>query len=97
MARCVDAERLAFAYMDAAKKAGVEELEFLTPEDVARTILKCADSCEEIAPVIHAHWRLVALNTWDCTNCHYVVERRSRKTIYCPDCGAKMDEEVNDD
>ena len=47
---------------------------------------------EDVAPVIHSHWRLVALNTWVCTNCYYVVERRSRKTIYCPDCGAKMDE-----
>ncbi len=45
----------------------------------------------EVRPVIHAHWRLVSLNLWDCTNCHYVVDRWDRKTPYCPDCGAKMD------
>lgn len=52
---------------------------------------------EDVAPVVHAHWRLVSLNLWDCTNCHYVVDRWDRKTQYCPDCGAKMDEGVEDD
>ena len=46
----------------------------------------------DVAPVVHAHWRLVSLNLWDCTNCHYVVDYVNKKSNYCPDCGAKMDE-----
>ena len=48
----------------------------------------------DVQPVIHAHWRLVSLNLWDCTNCHYVVDYVNKKFNYCPECGAKMDEEV---
>lgn len=97
MARCVDADLLAVTYMEAAKEVGAEELEFLTPEDVARTILKCADSCEEIAPVVHAHWieeedcSVITDIPWSmCSACGSY----SPKLPYCAFCSAKMDESV---
>lgn len=79
-----------------ARYYSLEELQLKIPmvanELIRRKDIKPAD----VAPVVHAHWRLVSLNLWDCTNCHYVVDRWDRKTQYCPDCGAKMDEEIND-
>ena len=65
------------------------------PQFTLHAIIEGVDDIEpaDVAPVVHAHWRLVSLNLWDCTNCHYVVDRWDRKTLYCPDCGARMDGE----
>lgn len=51
----------------------------------------------DAAPVVHAHWKNVkrVLNTeWgECSNC----DRRNDITRYCPYCGAKMDEEAENE
>lgn len=58
----------------------------------------------DVAPVIHAHWKLNANKNHDiCTNCGTFAtmlfdddgERIEWLSDYCPNCGAKMDEEVN--
>ena len=60
----------------------------------------------DVAPVVHAHWielydpisyvsigyEYVPKIIINCSNCNNEVEV---KTPYCPNCGAKMDEEVN--
>lgn len=59
---------------------------------------------EEVAPAVHAHWvhDFIDANCncgveihcgWVCSNCNWYAKMES-KTNYCPDCGAKMDEEV---
>lgn len=38
--------------------------------------------------VRHGHWEDCS-NGWMCSACHHDV---SKETVYCPNCGAKMDE-----
>ena len=61
---------------------------------------------EDVAPVIHAHWielydpicyvrigyEHLPKTIVNCSNCNKEV---GVKTPYCPGCGAKMDEEVD--
>ena len=58
----------------------------------------------DVQPVIHAHWETTKLTSkwiFVCSHCHDGwYERYEDDNIiwkYCPDCGAKMDEEVEDD
>ena len=51
----------------------------------------------DVAPVVHGEWELKHIGAghyWECSVCHtnpciYVT----KDTQYCPNCGAKMDEE----
>ena len=50
---------------------------------------------EDVAPVIHAHW-IDTLYGWKCSNC----EEEQEYTLNfkrCPNCGAKMDEEADNE
>lgn len=47
---------------------------------------------EDVAPVIHAHWIEVSQVRNECSNCHNIHVGIYSKTLYCPHCGAKMDE-----
>lgn len=59
--------------------------------DDIKTMINVIDS-DDVAPAVHGHWKNVkrVLNTeWgECSNC----DRRNDITPYCPQCGAKMDE-----
>lgn len=48
---------------------------------------------EDVAPVIHAHWEDCS-NGWMCSNCY---RDSTYDTEYCPHCGAKMNEEADDE
>lgn len=56
------------------------------------------ESGEDVTPVVHAHWELAPEDTaydnvWICSNCgEDFTQHRKPKFIYCPNCGAKMDE-----
>lgn len=52
----------------------------------------------DVAPVIHAYWKSVNHgDAWACSNCGRVVDgRQAYIANYCWDCGAKMDEEINE-
>lgn len=56
------------------------------------------DVYEEVAPVIHSNWQGVSpfVDTIECCNCGWQEISYELATRYCPDCGAKMDEEIND-
>ena len=47
----------------------------------------------DIAPVIHAHWINVSQVRNECSNCNNVHVGIYSKTLYCPYCGALMDED----
>lgn len=53
-----------------------------------------AHSCEKPTPTIkpagHAHW----VAGYECSNCH---KRNFVRTNFCPNCGAKMKEETDED
>jgi len=60
---------------------------------------------EDAEPIRHGHWisdRLCTTNggTYGvrrCSNCEYYCNDIGDKWNYCPDCGAKMNEEVEED
>lgn len=49
-------------------------------------------------PVRHGHWRGVnpMVDTVECSECGYQIVSEELITPYCPNCGAKMDEERED-
>ena len=48
---------------------------------------------EDVAPVVHAKWIDTECET--CSVCGYVIEGDHELDFnYCPNCGAKMDKEV---
>ena len=52
----------------------------------------------DVAPVVHGHWirQDESFTRYKCSNPECGVENCSGFENYCPNCGAKMDEEVND-
>lgn len=49
---------------------------------------------DALKPVIHAHWVEEHRNYMVCSNCgKYRGDWRTESFVYCPHCGAKMDEE----
>lgn len=52
----------------------------------------------DVAPVIHAHWRWMPNHDVICSKCQYVLPSGSPVSDFrfCPYCGAKMDEVIND-
>ena len=52
----------------------------------------------DVAPVVHGHW-MTGTTKWGLLpyQCSACKEFEEGSTKYCPDCGAKMDEEVKQD
>lgn len=51
---------------------------------------------EDVAPVVHGTWLLRYIghgHYWECSVCHATPIYVTNNTNYCPNCGAKMDEE----
>lgn len=103
MARWIDAELLAKSYLDVAKEEHLTGLIFISPEDVANTILRLSEEFENVAPVVHAHWieteDLAGNHYIECSHCHWDFwlegeNAKQAELFHCPRCGAKMDEEV---
>lgn len=64
----------------------------------------CYEPVKNVAPVVHAHWieteDLSGDHYVECSNCclHWWISGESSKEAemnYCPRCGARMDEEVD--
>ena len=63
----------------------------------------------DVAPVVHGKWKPVRYTTYCscgksyetyhylCTACNHVAYAQPYGLKYCPNCGAKMDKEENDD
>lgn len=53
-------------------------------------------------PVVHAHWIDKCVRDWHCSNCGGTIQKvrivdgycNEDLPKFCPDCGAKMDEEA---
>lgn len=61
-----------------------------TRKDFAKIIEKLPAA--DVAPVVHARWRYVGSN-WECSCCLFPVPRKSSFYHWCPQCGARMDDE----
>lgn len=51
----------------------------------------------EVMPVRHAHWeKLKTDGTEEAFMCAWCNKTANKETDYCPNCGAKMDEEMDE-
>lgn len=67
------------------------------------------DTLKDVQPVVHGKWKPVRYTTYCscgksyetyhylCTACNHIAYAQPYGLKYCPNCGAKMDKEVNDD
>lgn len=87
----------------ALRNAGYEVYTKYCRNNVARdamneleTLIKTAPTVDAV-PVVHSEWEKFyhpsGTHGIRCKNCK---EQNGRKTYYCPNCGAKMDEVRND-
>lgn len=52
---------------------------------------------EDDVPVVHAHWNMTYDSRTACSNCKSVWDYGGYgQVFYCPYCGAKMDEKVEE-
>lgn len=91
MPRYIDAEPIEQFIADGLNRTPKEEamgfdaIEILSEIHFAPTT--------DVAPVIHAHWYTYPDDKqFHCSNCKTGADL---PTLYCPNCGAKMDEEDN--
>ncbi len=84
----------------------VEEDEYYVRKDAVECVVDIcikAEPAADVAPVVHAHWVLVddygkpfIDPTYECSICKQLTTTpRSEK--FCHNCGAKMDEEAEED
>lgn len=68
------------------------------PADWARRELSLVPTAD-VAPVVHAHWIAIGIDCDmpTCFRCSICRQHAIRKGDFCPNCGAKMDEEVKKD
>ena len=60
-------------------------VEFLNVMDEVHTL--------DVKPVVHGGWieeKGFTVDTWECDQCH---EAQTKKSNFCPSCGAKMESE----
>ena len=105
MARYIDAEKIELAWY-------VPDVGYLTDyqkkhnelSTYAQGVIDSAPTAD-VAPVIHAHW-IEDCGDYKCSHCStefwdemVFIVRTSEHEFpnYCPVCGAKMDEEVDDE
>lgn len=75
---------------------------YIAEDYIDDVVMACeiAINALQAEPVKHGEWINIFDNTWECTNCEtceqfaYNIESTSD---YCPNCGAKMDKEKEDD
>lgn len=51
---------------------------------------------EDVSPVVHGTWLLRHIghgHYWECSICHATPIYVTNNTNYCPNCGAKMDDD----
>ena len=81
-------------YIDAEKAINSVDASVINSQ-YAISIIKSAPT-EDAVPVVHARWKY-----GKCTKCggdapFWCMAGTYRASSYCPDCGAKMDEEVEE-
>lgn len=103
MAKYIDSGKLLKAVekelenLEPPRKKGKSNIEYsmgrFETERAFRFCLFLAE-CEDVAPVVHAHWRWMLNYDVVCSNCQYVLPSGSPVSDFrfCPWCGAKMDE-----
>ena len=98
MSRYIDADKLIWQVQDSDKYGTITKQVFIS-------LLQNSETAD-VAPVIHAHW--IEFEDYsgavypECSRCGLVWwldegTAEDNEMYYCPKCGAKMDEEVDND
>ena len=99
MARFIDADKLIWQVHDSDKYGTITKQVFIS-------LLQNSETAD-VAPVIHAHWKIIyessaGVTDAKCSNCGYESlayendVHTDENCNYCPCCGARMDEEVEE-
>lgn len=93
MARYIGADKL-LEYLEKAAESEDVKYSFIGAGVQATVSVNKAFPLEDVAPVIHAHWRWMRNHDVICSKCQYVLPSGSPVSDFrfCPHCGAKMDE-----
>ena len=79
-----------------ALKSQIAENKLMAREPAAKRILAMIDDipAADVAPVVHGHWirQDESFTRFKCSNPECGIENCSGFENYCPNCGAKMDE-----
>ena len=98
MGKYINTEKIKYSYLPLVVMPDV----FVTKKEIDEM------PGEDVAPVVHAHFVPTEYDgyadgnpvwdTWECSNCReeFYNEGDEPDFIYCPYCGAKMDEEVEE-
>lgn len=73
-------------------------------QDIANWQMECINSAPAVdaEPVRHGRWKYLpptinSVGAYSCSACGFLVfDHRVNKCNYCPNCGARMEAEVND-
>lgn len=90
MPRYIDAEKIKYSYLPLAVMPDV----FVTKKEIDEM------PSEDVAPVVHAHWIAKEILVKTITAKNYICSvcgNENQHYPYCPCCGAKMDEEENEE
>ena len=69
----------------------------------AEAILRHINEMPTVDPVKHGYWKIIQEYYMECSVCKTRIDKRDLEWAmdvdadYCPHCGAKMDEEVEDE
>ena len=80
--RLIDADRLK------EKMFTIEAWEY-APIDLHLIAVGDIDDAPTVDPVKHGRWKKVGVSCWECSVCGVFLNCNG---LYCPNCGAKMDE-----
>ena len=70
--------------------------EIIKREDKKNAMLQIAQ-LPSIELIIHAHWKEITENLFECSNCHnWLIHYDKYYQKYCSECGAKMDEDLEE-
>lgn len=92
MPRYINADLTDTEILDAVQEETADTDTFIT---VRRILNKLPTA--DVAPVIHAEWEYMGFGAYRCSNCKKWIDLETDViSKYCPKCGAKMDEEVEE-
>ena len=96
MAEYIDREAALSLVQPDAPEDEKSTVTIATAKKLVRSIVYRTPTAD-VEPVIHAHWiRYPDCGVTKCSNCGWSIEE-CWDSDYCPHCGAKMDETVEDD
>ena len=92
MTRYIDADALKMDLYSIAKADCGYSADALAGLMIAERVIDNAQIAD-VAPVVHGRWIASHDEFCACSICKYPVYVGWNQTNYCPNCGAKMDEE----